>query len=191
VNRLACLLIPFVLLALEPTAAADSGASALPPEPRAPRWPWIGPGLQVATIAGSTGISLANGIAPGRFALDSVGASLGATVGVLGTFFLVKNHGLGNDALNTIFVALPVAIGASALGGLALAEAIRSSESPLPARTVWPAFGGFAVGAVIDIAAFATASSSSPQNEGATLVSALLSSLTIGTSTVAGYSITR
>lgn len=142
-------------------------------------------------MAGSTGLAFANGFGPGRFALDSLGASLGATLGVAAMFLLLKNKDLGRDPIGMVFYTIPVLTGACALGGLALAEAARSSESPLPARTVWPTFGGFAVGVVIDIAAFATVSSSSPRNDGAAFVSAVLLPLTVGMSTVAGYSIKR
>jgi hypothetical protein len=179
--------------AADSTTLASTWSSSPPelPERRAPRWPWIGPSVQVATIAGASAIAYANGLEPGRIALDTLGASLGAGIGVLGMALLVKNTGLGNDPIKAIFYSIPVLIGACAMGGLALGEMMWSDESPLPARTVWPTFGGFAIGAVIDIGALVTSSGSSPPNNGATVVSAILAPLTIGTTTVAGYSIRR
>lgn len=125
----------------------------------------------------------------GRYALDTVGASLGAGVGVFGAYLLTK-YGHNKDVVGTA-IALPFVVAAGALGGLALGEALQSRESPLPARTVWPATKGFFVGAVIDVAALGIAFSSAPPNDNAALATGILSALTIGSTTVAGYSLTR
>jgi hypothetical protein len=179
----AALLLSLAAFGVAPSASADE------PEP-APRWPWIAPGVQIATIGGATALSLANGLDPGRLALDTTFASLGAGVGVLG-LALLFNHGHTNDVVRDVVVGIPVTLGALTLGGLALGEVIRSSESPLPQRTVGPALGGLVVGAVVDLAAIGVAMSGRPPNDGATLTTAILLPLTAGATTVAGYSITR
>lgn len=173
-----------------PNAATEPTVAAEPERRPQALWPWLAPAAQVVTIAGSAGVALANGMDPGRYALDTGGAAVGSAIG-LGAVYLLFKYGRGESDILRDIIAIPTIMAAVTMGGLALGEGIGGHDSPLPARTIWPAFGGFMVGAVIDLVAIGITQPSSAPNDAAAGTAVVLLPFTIGATTVAGYSTKR